>query len=62
MTVKQFRQKVDIARKYGSAKLENGSWLDYWEYGGSAAWSIKDRYGNTVDTACNPKRLEYLFE
>lgn len=59
MTVKQFRKKIDMARKYGRANLENGSVL---YYDGSASWSICDRYGNTIDTACRPAKFEYIFE
>ncbi len=62
MTVKQFRKKVDIARKYGKANLDNGSVLHYFGPGGSIVWSIRDRYNNTVDVAFNPKDLEYLYE
>lgn len=62
MTVKQFRKKVETARKYGKANLANGSVLHYWGEGDSIVWSIWDKYGNTVDTACNPKKLEYLYK
>ena len=59
VTVKQFRKKTDIARKYGRVNLENGAVL---YYDGSDLWSICDKYGNTVDTACKPEKLEYIFE
>lgn len=62
MTVKQFRQKADIARKYGQAKLDNGCKLLYHGLGGSCPWALRDKYGNTVDVADDPKELEYLFD
>lgn len=62
MTVKQFREKVEIARRYGKAVLENGSVLHYFGKGGSFSWSLRDKYGNTVDTAVCPEQLEYLYE
>lgn len=62
MTVKQFRKKVEIARKHGKATLENGSVLHYFGPGHSVVWSLRDKYGNTVDTAYNAKHLEYLYE
>ena len=62
MTVNQFRKKVEIARKYGKAKLDNGSVLYYYGPGGSIIWSLKDKYGQTVDTAYDPKQFEYLYK
>lgn len=58
MTIKQFRKKVDIARKYGEAKMENGSVLRFT----GNSWSIRDKNGNTVDIADAPKQLDYLYE
>ncbi len=62
MTVKQFRKKVEIARKYGKANLEGGNKLYYYGPGGSFNWALHDKYGNTVDVAYNPEQLEYLYK
>jgi hypothetical protein len=60
MTVKQFRKKVEIARKYGKANLEDGYTLHY--YGPGSYWALRDdKSGNTVDVAYHPEQLEYLY-
>jgi hypothetical protein len=61
MTVKQFRKKVLVAREGGSAVLDDGVVL-YCFKGAREEFSLRDRYGNTVDTAYSPERLEYLYE
>ena len=60
MTVKQFRVKARVARESGSAALDDGGVLYYFK--GTGEFSLRDRYGNTVDTAYYPERLEYLYE
>ena len=59
MTVKQYRKAVDIARRYGSAKLKTGCTL---YYHGAHEWSINDKDGQTIDTASSPSAFEYLFD
>lgn len=59
MTVRQFRKQVEVARRCGEAYLPDKSRLYCW---GDGEWSIRDRYGNTVDTAHRPEDLEYLFD
>ena len=60
MTIKQFRKACDIARRYGEAKLDDGSILCY--HGPSYGWAIRSKNGNTVATAYDPKKFEYLFD
>lgn len=57
MTKKQFQKKIDIARKYGMAKLED----DLLIFHGND-WAVCDKDNNTVVTAYDPMRLFYLFE
>ena len=59
MTIKQYRAAVDIARKYGSARLKTGGTL-YCH--GAHGWEITDQQGQTVDTAETPSAFEYLFD
>ena len=61
MTIKQFRKKVAIARKFGMAFLGHGAKL-YYEKGDSYPWTMLDKNGVTVDVAETPEQLEYLFK
>ena len=56
MTIKQFHEKARIARKYGEARLDNGSKL-WWT---GREWIFKGKDGQVVDTAYTIKDLEYL--
>ena len=56
MTINRFHEKARIARKYGEAKLDNGSTL-WWT---GREWIYKGSNGQVVDTAYDIKALEYL--
>lgn len=62
MTVKQFRRKGQVARENGSAVLDDGGVLLYCFMGAREEFCLRDRNGNTVDTAYTLERLEYLYE
>lgn len=57
MTVKQFRAKVKIARKYGQADLGNGLTVCFTGF----HWAIR-REKETITTADSPDKLEYMFD
>lgn len=61
-TLKQYKRKVEIARRTGEAILQDGCRLRYYRRGCGEVWSIRDKHGNTIDTADTPKALEYLFD
>jgi hypothetical protein len=62
MTVKQFREKADAAKKSGSAVLDDGGVLLYCFMGRREEFCLRDRNGNTVDSAYTLEQLEYLYE
>ena len=59
MTVKQYRDAVNIARKYGIAEMKNGLTL---HFNGVHGWAIHGKDGQTIDTASTPTAFEYLFD
>jgi hypothetical protein len=59
MTAKQFQKKAEIARKTGSAYIENGCILYFDGYG---EFTAKDPEGNTITTAYDAMKLAYLFD
>ena len=60
MTVKQFRAICDIARRFGEATLDDGNTIYY--HGPEYGWAIRSKNGNTIDTAYDPRKFEYLFD
>lgn len=59
MTVKQFRKKVEIARKCGKAHINDNCVLYYYR---DRLFSLVSSDGNVIDTTYRPETLEYLFE
>ena len=62
VTLYQYRQKTEVARRTGEAILQDGCRLRCYRNGYGETWSIRDKHGNTIDTASTPKALEYLFD
>ena len=65
MTINQLKKKIEVARKCGSANLDDGSVL---EYGGTRyGWTLVSTWKeggmvvrNVVDTAHDPMKFSYI--
>ncbi len=54
----EYAKKIKAARRTGRAAMPDGSTLIM----RGSYWSVRDKTGQTVDTANSPEQLYYLFK